>query len=1352
MHFTVQGAKGASAPHEADDTLKSTQAADIIDLLGEGQIGGLVNGLKSVYLDGVPVENSDGSRNFSEFGYQVTLGGPTTEADSGFGDVQTEVGVGVTVLAAVPVVRTITDTTADKVRVTITVPQLAQTQDNGDRVGAAFDWAIDVQSNGGGYVQKWIETISGKASSTYSRAVVVDLKAAGPAPWDVRVRRITADSTTSNLSNAFAWGSYTVIGGVRMLYRHSAVVRLQFDAKNFSSVPARWYDVMGVSDWDVPVNYDPLLRTVSGSWNGLFKQAWTNNPAWVLFNLIKHPRYGLGQYVDLLPDKWVLYQLAQWCDVPLPDGRGGTEPRYSINVAITEQSEALQLLAQICSVFRGVMMQSGASLSVTWDAPGSPVASYAPANVVDGLFSYADGSSAAKRTSCTCWYTDRSQAAVRVPATWDDPDLVAKYGVRNMEINPLGVATPAQALRMAKWALYTSHYSEQTVSFRTGAEGAARRLGEVFQITDPSETGERLGGRIHSATTDQLTLDSAVTLLSGETYTVWVTQPHPTQPDQLVQESRTVTNAPGAAITLTVSPAFSAAPVVGTVWVLEGSNVAPTLWRYVSIVEAKGEGGGIEYEVGGIRHVPGLWDLVERDQPLTARPGRRLTYAVAPPTGLTLAEVNYVDGGVRKIRATASWQASAPGLRHLVMWRLQQGPWTTLPLTSSNTVDINNLQPGLLEVMVRSQNGLGIASLAATASLVLTGNGALPPNVTGLGANTVATGVQLVWNPNTATNAGETELRSGASWAAATLLWRGRASNHTMVSPPAGSYTIWAKHHDNTGLLESASAASVAFAWTGTALLKRLDLVAESQIFKIAVDGSGSPASITLTASGQSLAGAPVFSVVAGTGTLAGSGVTRSLNLTSMTSETITVQVDWDGLTDQVTIVKVRDGSDALTVLLANEFIGVACDAAGTVSSGQLPLGTTMLVYRGATLLTSGVTYGSSGVSGLSGVSISGAGVISVGGVTADNGSAVFSATVGTVTIPRTLRVTKVRQGGSGQSNHRIYVAGTPSTPPTTPSPTSNGATPAGWSATPVAITAGQAQWQSDGTTPAGSTTTTWSDPYLSYFKVGQLSAIAADLGTITAGRVSGVTFDVQPGGGINYVSGATTLAKQSMWSISGRNHFLLQNLSSGGGLVFETYDASVGAGRLMTYTSAATAQQIYRLDAPANGSSIESSQPLTISAAPLKLTSTAGLSLILGTLFQSGNVRVDQELVLNGTSAQLRLAPVAGSSSGVGTFWRNDGSDLFLLKTMSGDALGSWTAARPIIVHLGSTDSYSSSSAWDGWVEVGKLRLRDMNTASGGSGAPTRQTGIPGGSTTGVWVETYVNGTWGYIEFFPRT
>lgn len=1051
----ISGAKGSRTPVDATDTLRSMQRAEIVDILGEGQIGGLVNGLKSVFLDEVPVENADGSRNFSEFSHWVGLGGPTdTNPPQAFGNVQTEVGVGVNVTFAVPVVRTIADANVDQVRVTIQVPQLVESKDNGDRVGSKFEWAIDVQSSGGGFVERYRGEVSGKASQAYSRAVLVDLKTAGPAPWQVRVRRITADSTSANIVNTFGWASYTAISGVRMLYKHSAKVGLSFDARNFSAVPRRAYDVMGISDWLVPINYDSLARSYFGNWNGLFKQAWTNNPAWVLYNLVENRRYGLGEYVTQLPDKWTLYRLAQWCDEMLPDGRGGTEPRYTINTQLMQQKEAVQLLQDICAVFRGALLYGAGTLGASWDAPSTPVAIYTPANVVGGLFNYADGSRASKKSACTCWYNDRTQFGKRMPATHEEPALVAKYGYREMEIDPIGVSTPGQALRMAKWALWTTEVEDSTVSFRVGGQGQAARIGDVFQINDPSETGERLGGRVVAATTTAVTLDAPVQLVGGETYTLWVTLADPADGSKLIAQERVVTNAPGTHSVLTVAAAFTAAPMQHTMWVLDGSTVAPTLWKTLAIQPVQGEDGQEEFEIVGMRHIPSKWGFIENGLELTVRPTRRLNDLAPKVLDLAVAEVVYIDGSTERIRATVSWTEPAAGLRYLVAWRIDNGPWTSMQPTSANTVDVDGVQPGLLEVRVQSQNALGNLSPAVEAWLPLTGEGSAPPNVTGLAVSVVGAGIRIDWARWESSIAGETEIRFGPDWDAAATLFRGRANTYTNVAPPPGTYVLWFKHFDATGQRESPTATTITVVWDGTTLLKYLKVTATSQIFKVFANGSPTPSTITITAQGTNLGGAPIWTLESGTAALTGSGSSRTLSYAGLTTENATIRVDWDGQVDRLSIFKLRDGSGSYSWGFVNEYQGIVCTADGTPVAGMLPITTQMVVAFDGNILASGVVFSVGTVSEFSGVTINpSTGMISITGITADAASAEFIATIGTTVLRAFFKAGKVRNGASGKS---LYVAqfyrqqlGTPATP-ATGSGSYNFATgvltpPAGW-------------------------------------------------------------------------------------------------------------------------------------------------------------------------------------------------------------------------------------------------------------------------------------------------------------------
>lgn len=795
-----RGAKGGHTPVEDKNTLRSTQRAAIVDILGEAPMAGLVNGLQSVYLDKVPVANADGSRNVEEFDLVLQLGGPTDEgklAQSGFDEVQAEVTVGIEVRQAIPVVRTINDSTVNAVRVTLNVPQLTLSQDDGDTKGASFEYAIDVQSNGGGYVERHRGKVEGKCTTPYQRAIRIDLTAAGQAPWDIRVRRITADATESKRQDKFYWASYTRIKSVRMGYRHSTAAGVQFDARNFQSVPTRHYDMMGFAEWEVPTNFDPIARTYTGNWNGTFKLAWTNDPAWIYYGLATHKRFGLGAYVHSPPDKWAMYELSQWCNGQLPDGRGGFEPRYAINCVITTQVEALRLLQDIAAVFRGVTVYAAGSITAAWDAPRDPVAIYSPANVENGLFSYPDGSHGAKKSSCTCWYNDLSQFGKRTSVTWDDPELVAKYGLRNMELDPVGCTSPSQALRHAKWALYTTEYGDRMVNFRTGTEGFQGKIGEVFAVTDPSETGERLGGRVRAGSTATVVkFDGQVELLTGETYTLWVTYPDPADPQRLTALSRTVTSAAGLRQQVAVSPAFPSAPPQDAMWLLEGSNVVPTLWTYVSIEEVKNGDAALQYDVVGRWHEPGMWDLIEREQPLTPRPIRRLADAPTRPINLNLQEVVAQDGQTWRSTLIVGWEPTSPGLTYLVSWRYAEGTWVDLQPTRAQAVDIGPLEKGVVEVRVRATDLKGSPpSEALEGEVAIAGNQVAAADVLNLTLTTTSKGVLASWSPSTDFDYTATELRlDGVNPPAATPLATVAGTTHNIGWPAEGSHNIWARH------------------------------------------------------------------------------------------------------------------------------------------------------------------------------------------------------------------------------------------------------------------------------------------------------------------------------------------------------------------------------------------------------------------------------------------------------------------------------------------------------------------------------------------------------------------------------
>jgi Putative phage tail protein len=811
---------GARVAVEEKDSLRSIQFAEVLDLICEGEVEGLVNGMKSVYLDKVPLQNADNSFNFEGVQFAFTKGTQGQAALPGFSSVQNEVAVGVQVLQSTPIVRTITNPDTARARVTISIPQLTlQNTSNGDIGGFGVEFAIDVQANGGGYVEKYRTTITGKTTTKYQRAVLLDLT--GAAPWDIRVRRISAPPAGSNEQNQTWWDSYTEIQTVKLRYPNSVVHGLRVSAQQYSRIPERAYDMLMLR-CQVPVNYDPITRTYTGAWNGTFKIAWTNNPAWAMYDITTNERYGLGGYIDAAAlDKWQLYTIAQVCDEMVSDGRGGMQPRYTCNVLFQTREEAFKVLQDLAAIFRGAVFWGAGNIQFTQDAPAPVAMQFTPANVVEGDFSYASTSSTATRHSVAIVYWNNpAEFFRRTPEVVVNDELVAKIGIREIELSPIGITSRGQAARIGRWALYSEDREAETVAFKTGLEGAGLRIGQVFTIADPHEAGERLGGRIAASTASAVTIDAPATLNLGESYTLTVTFPDADQPLGYRTEERSVTNGAGLHSTINVSPAFSAAPDAQTIWMLASNMIAPTYWRALSVREIT----PTEFEITGVAHDPSKYALIENGLVLESRPTTRLSDTPLKPLGpLVFNEVLYIDRSTYKSRLSIGWLPpagyGAAGLRYKLSWRFELGAWTNLTEITDQTIDLSGLDPGLVEVKVRSYNALGVESLALEGSVTLLGKFAPPQAV----INVALTQDLVFWKTVTDVDViygGGYEVRVAAgttgpnvTWARATPINDGLVTDVPYKLPVRlyGLQTVFVAAVDSSGKVGEAGSASLDF-------------------------------------------------------------------------------------------------------------------------------------------------------------------------------------------------------------------------------------------------------------------------------------------------------------------------------------------------------------------------------------------------------------------------------------------------------------------------------------------------------------------------------------------------------------
>jgi predicted phage tail protein len=802
------GGGSTHVPTEAPDSLRSRAYARVIDAISEGEIQGLVNGLQSIYLDDTPIGNPDGTTNFAGVTV-VTRNGTQAQAYiPGFAAVESEIAVATEVKATTPIVRSVTNTNLSAVRVTVSVPQLTyQDPSTGDLGGTSVDIAIDINNNNGGWQQVKADTIRGKTTSRYQRSYRIDLPA--PGPWDIRVRRITADSTKTNLQNKTFWDSYTEIIDAKLAYPNTALVAIQIDAAQFNRIPRRGYDIKGLRV-RVPTNYDTVTRSYTGVWNGTFKIAWTDNPAWCLDDLLTNERYGLGAYIDPAQvDKWALYEIGRYCDELVPDGFGGTEPRFTCNLYLQTRQEAFNVINQMAAIFRGMAWWSQGALTAVADMPADPVALFTAANVVDGAFTYSGSSAKSRHTVALVTWNDPADMYRQKIEYVEDAEGIARYGVQETEVVAVGCTSRGQAHRVGRWLLYTERMETETVTFRCGLEGVYLYPGAVVQVQDAFRAGKRFGGRIVSATASSVTLDAPVTIESGKTYQLSVQLPDGTV------ETRPVTTATGSQTALTVSPAFSAAPQAQAVWVLAASDLVPTTWRVVSVREVEP---GTIIEVTALAHRPEKYAAIEQNLVLQPLPVSALAAgAPAAPQNLIVSEALYLIGpGLVGAKATVSWDAVLGAVSYEVAWRDVDGGNPATATVTTPTYDIAPIQPGTYSISVRAIDSLGRRSVPAAVQKIVYGK-TLPPadvqdfHLTALNGHahlTFAPAVDLDVIVGGFLRVRHSPLLTGATWENAVDIGVAIPGSATNAVLPLLSGTYLAKWVDSSGN-ESPNSASI---------------------------------------------------------------------------------------------------------------------------------------------------------------------------------------------------------------------------------------------------------------------------------------------------------------------------------------------------------------------------------------------------------------------------------------------------------------------------------------------------------------------------------------------------------------
>ncbi|PHI29687.1 host specificity protein J [Budvicia aquatica] len=584
-----KGGGSSRTPKEQADNLKSRQSLSVIDLLCEGQIEGPVNGLKGIYLNKTPVQGDDGTNNFAGVNVQWTAGTQAQDYLSGFPSSENEVPVSSEVKKNVPLTRTITDPDIDRLRVTVGVGALFSQNDKGDVNGASVEMLVQI---GNGTTWRTVETvkIEGKTRSQYLRSVMIDNLP--ERPFNIRVMRQTDDSTSSMLENKTLWSSYTEIIDTKLTYPNTAVVGLQFDSAQFNGVPSRNYLIRGLIV-KVPANYDPATRNYQGMWDGTFKLAWTNNPAWIFYDLVMNTRYGLGKRLGSFGcDKWAMYVIAQYCDQLVDDGFGGQEPRMTCNAYITDQRKAYDVISDLSSVFRAMPVWDGLQMTCIMDRPADPVWRYSNANVVEGKFSYSASAQKARHTAIHVRYIDPKNGWEAATEYVADDSMIARYGLNVSKVDAFGCTSRGQAHRVGKWILETERLEKQTVNFAIGREGIKHLPGDIIEIADNNFAGARIGGRIKSIDGQTVVLDREIVIGDNEQAFLGFINAEG-KPDRVQIFSHPQPD------TVVIGKEVEGLEQWG-IWSLSTASIAPRLFRALGISE--GEDG--TYSVTALQHVP----------------------------------------------------------------------------------------------------------------------------------------------------------------------------------------------------------------------------------------------------------------------------------------------------------------------------------------------------------------------------------------------------------------------------------------------------------------------------------------------------------------------------------------------------------------------------------------------------------------------------------------------------------------------------------------------------------------------------------------------------------------------------
>lgn len=740
MNAVIKGAKAgekkARQPKIAPDSAQSKTYIKILYGLSEGEVEGLANGLQSVYLEETPLQNPAGGWNFEDVQADFRHGTNDQTHIEGFPDISSETAINVELKSESPWVRSLTNTDLDAIRLRFKWgPLRQQNADNGDVNGITIQYAIDLQTDGGSWVEVLNTKISDKTSENYERSHRIDLPKADTG-WTIRVRRITPNSTSEYISDKMYVDAITEVIDLKLSYPNTAMLGLQYDAETFSNVAKVAVDLKGIK-LQVPSNYDPVARTYTGMWDGTFKRAYTNNPAWIYYDICTSKRYALGdRLTSAMLDKWSLYRLAQYCDQMVDDGKGGQEPRFTCNVYLQSTEDAYVILSKLAGVFRAISYWDGNSIVCDADIPQDTYFTYTRANVIDGLFEYTGTRARDRHTVAKVAWDNPANHYKTEYVYVRDEAAIAKLGVRIAEIDAWGCTSEGQAQRAGLWALKSEQLETRTVSFKVGLDGYIPQPGRVIEIADELFAGRANGGRISAVSSDRkvITLDrDDVVCRAGDRLVV--------NGEDGKSQARIVSSVSGRNITVTVAFDSIAAE---NVWAVDAQDLKTMKFRVMSITQDEKH----QFSITALQYESAKYDAIDFGAFIDERPISIINPTVqAPVESVSITSETMVQQGLAVETMVISWPQAQGATKYQVEWRKDDGTWIKLPITGNNSAEVPGIYAGNYEARVTAISAFDIASLPTYSILTaLTGKQGLPPALANLSATGILFGYRLNWN------------------------------------------------------------------------------------------------------------------------------------------------------------------------------------------------------------------------------------------------------------------------------------------------------------------------------------------------------------------------------------------------------------------------------------------------------------------------------------------------------------------------------------------------------------------------------------------------------------------------------